>query len=520
MTGAPIDYTNIGFDALRTAMLELARERLPEWTDQSENDLGVLLIELFAYAADLTLYYQTRIAANLLPETSDEPGALLQLLRLIGYEPLPPAPATVDLEIAFEESVGLPLTVPARTRFTLAEPGRTQLTYETPADVQIKALPPADSDGLRRFHPLVAVEGLTVADEPVGVSDGSGNQVYPLEKRPVIQDSIVVTVSEPGGPTRWTEVPTLAASTPADRHFMSRRDASGRAVIRFGDGVNGMAPPSADDVSPVRITAGYRIGGGPEGNVGPNLSFAPSWPTIKQAVNPKAAAGGTAAEDLDRARSLAPRLFRAQDRAVTLDDHIDLARRVPGVGKVRAVATSWNDITLYVAPTGRVAQPSELLKRDLLAHFEQHRMASVNLSLVGPSPCDVYLGARIWAQPYFARSAVQRAVEDTIVSYLAFDNVDFGGRIYLSRVYDLLQELEQVLSLTVFKFGRDPVLPADIVTNPRVEPSGVIVPEPHELPRAGYREGPLGVSDFDLTDRPAIFTIIEGGIPSDAGGTP
>ncbi|MFI6289870.1 baseplate J/gp47 family protein [Streptomyces sp. NPDC051018] len=520
MTGAPIDYTNIGYDALRAAMLELARERLPEWTDQSENDLGVLLIELFAYAADVTLYYQTRIAANLLPETSDEPEALLQLLRLIGYEPLPPAPASVDLEIAFEETAGLPLTVPARTAFTLAQPGRRPLTFETPADVEITTLPPADPDGLRRFSPLVAVEGLTVPDEAVGVSDGSGNQLYPLEKRPVIRDSIEVTVGEPGGPTRWTEVPTLASSTPADRHFVSRRDASGSAVIRFGDGVNGMAPPGADTATPVRITASYRIGGGTEGNVGPNLSFAPGWPPIKEAVNTGAATGGTAAEDLERARSLAPRLFRAQERAVTLDDHIDLARRVPGVGKVKAVAGSWNEVTLYVAPTGRVAPPSELLKRDLLAHFEQHRMASVSLSLVGPAPCDIYLGATIRAQPYFARSAVKRAVEDTIASYLAFDNVDFGGRIYLSRVYDLLQELEQVVSLTVFKFGTDPALPADIVSRPQVEPSGVIVPKAHELPRAGYREGPRGTPDFDLTDRPPIFTIIEGGIPSGDGGGP
>ncbi|KUJ69072.1 hypothetical protein ACZ90_14625 [Streptomyces albus subsp. albus] len=522
MTRPPIDYTQVGFDALRAAMLELARERLPEWTDQSENDLGVLLIELFAYAADLTLYYQTRIAANLLPETADEPGTLLQLLRLLGYEPLPPAPATVDLEIAFNKGIGLPVTVPARTRFSVAEPGRPQLTFENLADVVITALPDEDEDELRRFYPLSVVEGLTVHEEPVGISDGSGNQLYPLEKRPVIKDSIEVTVIEPYGTTRWTEVPTLATSTPADRHFVSRRDSLGNTSIRFGDGVNGMAPPSGDTTSQVRITATYRIGGGPDGNVGAGLSFSPSWPQIKLAVNPRPAAGGTAAEDLDRARALAPRLFRTQERAVTLDDHIDVARRVPGVGKVKAETTNWNDITLYVAPTGRVAAPSELLTRDLLAHFERYRMASVNLSVVGPTPCDVYLGAVIRAQPYFARHTVRQAVEDTIGAYLAFDNVDFGGPVYLSRIYDLLQELEQVASLTVFKFSRDPRLPADIVIHPDVEPSGVITPRPSELPRPGYRDAAPapaagGHPDFDPALRPTIFTIIEGGIPSDDG---
>src|SRR3954447_137348 len=99
MTAVPgtVDYTNLGYDALRRSMLELARESLPEYTDLTENDLGVLLIELFAYACDITLYYQSRIAQNLFPDTADETEALLRLLRLIGYELQPPAPARADL---------------------------------------------------------------------------------------------------------------------------------------------------------------------------------------------------------------------------------------------------------------------------------------------------------------------------------------------------------------------------------------------------------------------------------------
>ena len=117
MTTAPavVDYTNLGYTALRRAMLDLARESLPEYTDLSENDVGVLLIELFAYASDVTLYYQTRIAENLFPETSDEPESLLQLLRLIGYELLPPSPARVDLRIGVDPTIAVPLTLPART---------------------------------------------------------------------------------------------------------------------------------------------------------------------------------------------------------------------------------------------------------------------------------------------------------------------------------------------------------------------------------------------------------------------
>src|SRR5437867_1664621 len=138
MRPAPvIDYTNIGYEALREAMLALAQERLPEWTDVSESDLGVLLIELMAYAADITLYYQTRIAANLLPETSDEPDALIQLLRLIGYELRPPSAATANLRLAFDAVVVPPIAIPAGTAFTVRLASGQELNFESERDVQI-----------------------------------------------------------------------------------------------------------------------------------------------------------------------------------------------------------------------------------------------------------------------------------------------------------------------------------------------------------------------------------------------
>src|SRR5262245_33232613 len=127
----PIDYTNIGFESLRDGMLALARESLPEWTDFSESDLGVLLVELFAYANDITLYYQTRIASNLLPATSDEPDALTQLLRLIGYELRPPAPATANLRLSFDATTAPPILIPGGAQFTVSLASGEQLTFET-----------------------------------------------------------------------------------------------------------------------------------------------------------------------------------------------------------------------------------------------------------------------------------------------------------------------------------------------------------------------------------------------------
>jgi len=505
----PIDYTNLGYEAMRDAMLALARERVPEWTDQSDNDLLRLLVDLTAFASDINLYYQTRIAANLLPETSDEPDALIQLLRLIGYELRPPAAATVNLRMTFNAIVVPPIPIPAGTAFTVRLSSGQELNFESERDVQILGaqLTPPDALSRRYFYPLSVVEGRAVVNELIGVSDGSPNQRYSLGQKPILPNSIQITVAEPGGTTRWQVVDTLANSSPADRHCIVQRDAEGGAIVLFGDGTNGLIPPRGTPVTPVTINATYRVGGGVIGNVPAGSIFRSSLAVIVDAVNPQAAAGGMEAEELERARSFAPRLYRTQERGVTRNDYRDLALQVPGVGKALAVAVSWNYVVLFIAPSGQVAEPSELLKRDLLEFLERRRMTTTGLRIVGPKPADIYLVADVQAQPYFLRADVELAVEKAVADYLAFENVEFGRPIYLSRVYDAIQSLPEVASVNVTRFSRSPT--------GAIETDGQIKLAANELPRPGYRDNPNTLfTPVNPSYRPPIVAKVTGGVVS------
>lgn len=518
----PIDYTNIGYEALREAMLRLAQESVPEYTDFSANDLGVLLIELFAYACDVTLYYQTRLAGNLLPATSDEPEALVQLLRLIGYELRPPSPATADLRLAFDALEPTPIVLTAGTQFFASVPSGDEVVFETEREhrIQNPQLTPPDVANQRYFFPIPVVQGATIRDEAVGISDGSPSQIYPLRGKPVIAGSIRVTVTEaPGVETRWTEVPSLAYSGPADRHFAVQRDAEGAVALLFGDTFNGMVPPRGTVAFPVTIEATYRVGGGPVGNVPANTAFTASAPPggaplpgILEATNPIPASGGALGEEIERARAFAPRLFRTQERAVTAEDYADLARQFPGVGKARAVRVDGHQAALYVAPAGRVAEPSELLRRDLLAFFESRRMAAIPLKILAPLPADIYLRATVRAQPYFSQADVRAAAEQAVAAYLDFDAVEFGQSIYLSKVYDVIQSLPQVASLTVTEFSRRPYL-SGLDPAAAIDPDGIIELLPHELPRPGYRDHPL-TPPFPTVpdDRRPIVLDVQGGV--------
>jgi Baseplate J-like protein len=490
--GVPVDYTSLGYEALRSAMLDIAERTLPEWTDRSENDLGVLLIELMAYASDVTMYYQTRIAQQLFPGSADDPAALVPLLRLLGYELRPPAVATADLAISVDAATPLPLTVPAGTGFVVELPSGDQIRFET-VRTQLIAdadLGPVETGNVRRFTPLPVAEGRTVTGEVIGRSDGSPSQLCPLAQSPAIAGSISATVAEPGGATVWREVTTMVDATPVDRVFVVQRDATGTARLLFGDGVNGRIPPAGTASAPADITATYRVGGGPQGNVPAGTRLTSAVAEIREATAPAGGRGGTPAESIERATGFAPRLFRSQDRAVTAQDYVDLALGIPGIGKAVAVATGWNGVDLYVAPSGSVSDPGELLRRDVLAAFEPTRMLTTEITVHGPQPVDIYLRAVVRAEPYVLADDVRQAVEQAVGVLLAFDAVDFGQPIYLSRVYDAAQSLPTVASLTVTQFSRDP--------DGAVDADGVIELGPFELARPGYQ--------------PTILVTLEGGV--------
>ena len=143
---ALMDYTNKDYAALRDAMLALASEKFEDWTDHSPNDLGVLLVELFAYMGDMMLYYQDRIANESYLDTAAERRSIIHLLRLIGYELRPPQPASADLTAFFDPDAEGSVTLEKGTAFqTSAQATGTPVTFRyvgDPLTIELGALEP------------------------------------------------------------------------------------------------------------------------------------------------------------------------------------------------------------------------------------------------------------------------------------------------------------------------------------------------------------------------------------------
>jgi uncharacterized phage protein gp47/JayE len=525
-----IDYLARDYNSFRQALIDLIPAKLPEWTDRSEADFGIVLIELFAYMADILSYYQDRLANEAFLTTAQERRSVIEHLRLIGYEMAPAAPATARLSLIVGNNVNQSVEVRKGDQFaTASTKDRPSVTFEYTEDkplvIDFSALNLApdsatNDDGtplinFKQTEPLIPVrEGRTIIGEVVGVSDGSPNQQFKLAQPGVLPDSLQITVATSPPTPPWRLRKTLILSPPAfspdqlaaleqagrigstlgfsrnaDPDYAIRTDENNVTSVIFGDGQYGQIPQPAS-----QILATYRVGGGTIGNVGARqinrIANAAQLQLIPaRVVNVDPASGGADIESIDHAVKFAPTVFASMQRAVTADDYVAQARLFPGVSKARAVAGNWNTVTLYIAPAGSGDPPSDILKNGLLAYFEDKRMVTTLIQIESPTYVRVVIEAEVGVLPYFDKEKVKGDVQAAIQNLLDFQNVDFKQVLYLSKIYEVIEATAGVSDFAFVKtFNRLP----GVVTAP-IPPDGRIVLGENEIPV--LRPGDLTISD-------------------------
>ena len=467
-----IDYTNKDFQSLRRAMLELARYRLPEWTDQSPSDLGVLLVDLFAYMGDVILYYQDRIANESFLQTAVERRSVLNSLRLIGYELAPPLPAAAELTIVFRpppSGASTVVTIPPGAQFASTPTGGGGAqTFEylgASLDINLSSdQVQARADGKLVYSGLPVLQSSQQPTAVIGSSTGEPNQMFAIPGTPVILDTLVVEVNEGAGWVTWDRRGSLLYDLDSDgRVSLSSADARDYYVqfdendvcwVIFGDGTYGQRPP----VGTNNIRATYRIGGGSVGNVPANsITVANTTiPLFDSVTNPLPAAGGVDHEDIDHAARFGPLAFRSGQRAVTLNDYVVLAQQAGGVAKARCSAPNWNIIELYIAPAGDTLRPvPEELRRRLISYFEDKRMAGTFVEILNATGVPIDISIELVYDKRYRPDAVRQAAEAAVKELLAFKNVDFAQPLYLSDVYGKVEAVAGVTAMTVTRFRRE-----------------------------------------------------------------
>jgi predicted phage baseplate assembly protein len=153
-----VDYTSRDYSAIRDDLLNLINQYNPAWTSRDPSDLGMTLVELFAYMGDLMNFYTDRAANEGFLATASQRDSILQMAAMLGYAPTKAVAATTTLTLT--NSTASAVTFPAKTQVatTAVVNGlNTQVVFETDAEVTVAA----KVSGVNGTASVAATEGVT-----------------------------------------------------------------------------------------------------------------------------------------------------------------------------------------------------------------------------------------------------------------------------------------------------------------------------------------------------------------------
>ncbi|WP_404190234.1 putative baseplate assembly protein [Streptomyces tauricus] len=339
------------------------------------------------------------------------------------------------------------------------------------------------------------VHAETITDEALGESSGLPGQRLRLAHFPVVGDTppVLLQTAEHEGWIDWEVVPSFSASTPYDRHITldaATGDIAFGPAVREPDGTLRQYGAVAPKGAVIRARR-YRTGGGRAGNVarGAVQVLRTSVPYVSEVVNREAARGGVDGETVEEAKTRAPITLRAQERAVTLRDYEELARRAaPETARITCLEGDEGEHGAYAVrvlvvpqavpdPGGRLRfeqlVPGDALLHRITRHLDERRLIGTRLA-VGPP---FYQGITVVATVHAFRGTdtdrVRRQAHDALYRHLdpLTGGADgrgwrFGRPVQSGEVFAVLQRVPGVELVDEVQLH-----PADPLTGKRGDPT-------------------------------------------------
>lgn len=437
----PIDYVTKDYEGFRQLMMDLIPQYTPEWTDTSQSDFGVVLIELLANGLDILSYYQDKNFNESFLATAKTRRAIVNLCKMLGYDLAHQTPAIHKIEFIKDESfIDDTIIIPKGTKISTDPKIGAQVTFELlEEDIVLQA-------GQTTAESL-ATHGVTVPDSIVGVSDGSEFQSFKLMYPDVLIDTLKVVTVETGREVMWDRVRDFLSSEQNDRHYTVTTNESNEMFIQFGNGLSGRIPTKN-----VMIKAYYRVGGGEIGNVGTYTinSFVDKEFAGVTFRNTELYLRGEDVEDIDHARVVAPRHFRSSGRAVTKQDFEDIVMSIEGVAKAKCIETfnENGDLHIYVAPNG-FGSLTQGLRDRIMTRLNKVKLVHDNPILFSPEYTEFNIDLQVITYSNYINSDISARVKEVVHDIFNIRYMEFGEDVFISSIVGEVMRVEGVRNVVV-----------------------------------------------------------------------
>lgn len=428
-----VGYLQRSYTQIKAALISRLVTKVPEVTDHSESNMLILLISMFSGLIEQLNYYIDNIARESFITTARRYSSAIKLVKLIDYRIKASIPSTVDITITLKNGANpFPLTsnysIPMGT------------VFETSNGTRFVSTKPIQMYTGDYIAVVPAKQQTEVTGDNIGTTNGLANQQISLPAN-YADTTLLLTV---GVDLDWVLVDTFGRSKPTDKHYTVEIKEDKIPYLTFGDGINGLIPPSSQT-----ILADYFITNGLSGNVEANTITSlvstlliSGNPTI-EINNEFSSAGGLNVETLSSIARRAPLSLRTLDRAVTRQDYKDIAVLAPGVNKADLFFDCGKTIDIYITPEGGGIAQAALLSTTK-DYIDQRKMVTTFVQVLPAG--ESILKISIEATARFRANAISTLndIQVALLDLYSFDNSDVNKKIRKSDIIAVVDNLAKV----------------------------------------------------------------------------
>lgn len=314
MANKKINITELDFDQIKANLKEFLRGQT-EFQDYDFEGSGLsVILDVLAYNTHYNAIYDNLAVNELFLDSASKRNSIVSLAKTLGYTPRSASCAYADVNIQITSpSVGPSVAIiPAYSEFTTTIDGKEYIFYNREPVSATGASNVYNINNIRITQGYNLFYKYTVSD----------NQKYIIPNQNVDLQTLRVRVQENSTSSEFntfTQSGSLVDADSSTRVYWVKEIDDGLYELIFGDGVLGQALSNGNVVN-----IDYMVSALDEPN-GARIFYYAGSPPVSGAnvqvytVNP--AAGGAAAEDIESIRFNAPRMYAAQNRAVTTDDY-------------------------------------------------------------------------------------------------------------------------------------------------------------------------------------------------------
>lgn len=454
------DFTNLDFDQIRTSIKDYLRANSTFTDFDFEGSNFSILIDVLAYNTYLTAYNTNMVANEAFLDSATIRENVVSLARNIGFVPL--SRRSSRAKISFTASnLGTAKTLTLKAGVVCTGTlDNSSYIFSIPEDITVGV-----SNGTASFSNIEIYEG-TYITKTFDVNTSLPNQKYILPNPFVDTSTIRVFVQNTPQSTTQSEyklVDSIVGISSVSQIYLIQEVSDEKYELFFGDGIFGQKLSNNN-----RINASYIVTNGANGNGAAEFSFSGVLKYNDQLISPvistittvSPAENGDNIQSIESVRYYAPKLYAAQNRAVTASDYEAILPSIyPNIESVTAYGgeeltpPQYGKVFLAAKPKNAESL-SEATKESILNSLKKYTVAGIQPEFVNVNVLYVELDSLIYYNTSYVESSntLRTQVLNSLTSYSNSTDLNkFGGRFKYSKALRVIDTTNNAITSNITK---------------------------------------------------------------------